>query len=172
MFDTWFSVSSNEQAGVRSGVRRLSLGRPRVLASVSVVGPEDWLVVLQKALLSPPHDLIVTWSRPPSDRSHSLQKRVCAYEGGVAAAAAAVLDLPLGVHSLSLQRPRPPICASTRVLPLVPRGSSSQKPLWTPASGRVVCLLLQEVSVFQFVWTQGWGEMQTAPGPWGPLEAG
>lgn len=67
-------------------------------------------MVFQKALLSPPYDLIVTWSRPLSDRSHSLQKRMCASEGGVAAAAAAVLDLPPGAHSLSLQRPRPPAC--------------------------------------------------------------
>lgn len=105
-------------------------------------------MVLQKALLSPPHDLIVTWSHPPSDRSHSLQKHVCAYEGGVAAAAATVLDLPPGAHSLSLQRPRPPACASstcpslgaTCLLLTEAAVDSGVRPYRLPASPGSVCL--------------------------------
>lgn len=41
---------------------------------------------------------------------------------------------------------------------------SGVRPCRLPALPGRVCL--------QFVWTQGWGQMQTAPGPWGPLEVG
>ena len=179
MFDTWFSVSSNEQEGIRSGVRRLCLGGPQVLASAD--DRCQWFAqrigwwFSQKALLSPAHDLIVTWSHPPRDRSHSLQKRVCASEGGVAADAAVVLDLPLGAHSLS---PAAPIatclCTQSESFPrchAAPphRGRGG---LWRPAVSFACSPRKGLSSVVSVCLDPGLGTDADCPDPWGPLEAG
>lgn len=105
----------------------------------------------------------------------TLQKRVCASEGGVAADAAVVLDLPLGAHSLS---PAAPIatclCTQSKSFPrchAAPphRGHGG---LWRPAVSFACSPRKGLSSVVSVCLDPGLGTDADCPGPWGPLEAG